>query len=135
VLSTIIDAGRHELSSRAKKLSHLANLTGPASEVRTSKGPITADLVANTASIWFVGPRRDLKADDVRILGAFIQKRGACLIFSDSLPPLFGQFVKKFDVSIAGAVIAPTYVRYVGPHQVTVQQGIVNRAVAQFAQR
>jgi intraflagellar transport protein 52 len=133
-MSTILDAGRHELYSRDKKLTQLANLIASTSEVRTYKGPITSDLFQNTASIWFAGPRRDLKPEELPVIDSFVQQGGACLIFSDSLPTLFAQFVKKYGVTVSDPVIAPSYIRYVDPHQVTVQQGIVNRAVAQFSQ-
>jgi intraflagellar transport protein 52 len=131
---TILDAGRHELYSRDKKLSHLASLISPLCEVRTYKGPLTAELFNDASSIWFAGPRRDLKPEELPVLDAFIQGGGACVIFADSLPPILLQLITKYGVSFSDPVIAPTYIRYVDPHQVTVQQGIVNRAVAQFSQ-
>jgi intraflagellar transport protein 52 len=132
-MATIIDAGRHELYSRDKKLSQLAALIAAVSEVKTHKGPISADLLKGAASIWFVGPRRDVTADEAAALESFVSSGGACLIFSDSLPPVFDQFIRKFGVVIADPVIAPSYIHYVSPHEVTVQHGIVNRAVSQFA--
>jgi intraflagellar transport protein 52 len=131
-MATVLDAGRHELYSRDKKLSQLAALISAACEVKTYKGPITADLLKGLSSIWFVGPRRDLATEEVTLLESYVSSGGACLIFSESPPPLFGQFVRKFGVTVSDPVIAPTYICYIDPHQITVQQGLVNRAVAQF---
>lgn len=116
-----------------KMLHKIESLLAPVSEVRTFKGDITADTLKGITSIWFFGPRRDLKKEESDVLEAFVQGGGAVLILGAKLPPLFEAFVRKVGVTVVEPVISPTYICYVHPKQVTVQQGIVNRAVSDFA--
>jgi intraflagellar transport protein 52 len=130
--AAIIDAGRHETYSKDKKLAQFSNLLGAIAEVRSYKGQLSADVLNGASSIWFVGPRRDLKPDESTALEAFVSNGGALVVLGEKLPPSFEFLLRKFGVTVADPVISPTYIHYVDPHQVTVQQGIVNHAVAQF---
>jgi intraflagellar transport protein 52 len=132
-MAAIFDAGRHEAYTKEKKLSILANILSSSSEVRSSKDPITADTLKGVSSIWFVGPKRDIKTDEALALEVWANSGGAVLIFADELQPVFEGFVRKFGVTLTDAVISPTYISYVDPHHVTVQQGVVNRAISEFA--
>ena len=132
-MASIFDAGRHELFHKDKMLHKIEALLSPVSEVRNFKGDLTADTLKGCAAIWFFGPRRDLKKEESDVLEAFVQAGGACLILGAKLPPLFDAFVRKVGVTVVEPVISPTYICYVHPKQVTVQQGIVNRAVSDYA--
>lgn len=132
-MASVFDAGHREMYHKEKKLSVLANLLSPSSEVRNHKGDITQEILTGAKSIWFVGPRRDLTKEEHQLVESFIQSGGALLIFGTKLPPLFDSLVRKVGVTVVEPVISPTYICYVDPHHVTVQQGVVNRAVAQFS--
>ena len=49
------------------------------------------------------------------------------------LPPNLQLFVKKKGITISEDVISPSYICYVDPRHITVQGGMVNRALSEFA--
>lgn len=131
--SAVIIAGHAEGSSLSKKLGQFRNALSTVAEPQPHKGAITEQIVENANSIWFIQPKSDIKQDEVTILDNFIQKGGAIILFATALPPNLTNFIKKRGITISEDVISPSYICYVDPRHVTVQGGIVNRAISEFA--
>ncbi|KAK8870957.1 Intraflagellar transport protein 52 [Tritrichomonas musculus] len=131
---SLIDAGHHELYHRDKKLSAFISAVSPTTEPRPFKGLITADVLKDIKAIWFFGPTRDLKVEELSELDSFMQRGGSIIILSGHLMPNFESLIKKYGVSIVEPVVSPTYITYINPHHVSVQHGLVNRALTHFLQ-
>lgn len=132
--ASLIDAGHHELYHRDKKLSAFVSVASPITEPRAFKGPITADVLKDIKCFWFFGPTRDLKVEELAELDSFMQKGGSIIILAARLTPNFEALIKKYGVSISEPVVSPTYITYIDPHHVSVQHGLVNRAITHFMQ-
>ena len=133
-MASLIDAGHHELYNRDKKLSLFVNIVTPTTEPITNKEPITGDKLKDLKSVWFFGPTRDLKPEELSELDGFMQRGGSVVLMASSLTPNFETLIKKYGVSLHEPVISPTYITYINPHHVSVQHGLVNRALTKFMQ-
>ncbi|OHT02717.1 hypothetical protein TRFO_30076 [Tritrichomonas foetus] len=129
----IIIAGHVEQFHIAKKLSIFNTIISPASEPKHHKGLITEDIVKNASSIWFFQPKNDIKPEEAGVIETFMQNGGAVVVSATSLPPGLSAFIKKHGIIINEDVISPAYISYVDPRHVTIQNGIVNRSIAEFA--
>ncbi|OHT09744.1 hypothetical protein TRFO_21267 [Tritrichomonas foetus] len=132
--ASLIDAGHHEQYHRDKKLSAFVNVISPTSEPRAFKGPITADVLKDVKAVWFFGPTRDLKTEELAELDSFMTKGGSIILLANKLTPNFESLIKKYGVSLAEQVVSPTYITYINPYHVSVQHGLVNRALTHFMQ-
>lgn len=131
--ATLIDAGHHEEFHKDKHLSVFCSIISTSSEPRTHKGPISPEVLKGIKSLWFFGPKRDLVPEEANVLEQFAIGGGSIFILCSRLPgPIFENFCKKYGVTINETVISPTYIQYIDPHQVTVQHGMVNRALSQY---
>jgi intraflagellar transport protein 52 len=130
---TSLIAGAHrELYHHEKHLTSFLNIIGAITEVRGSKGIILSGEVKDVKAIWFFGPSRDLKHEELVDLEGFALDGGAVFLFANQLPPLFDAFVKKYGVTLVEPVISPAYITYIDPNHVSVQKGMVNKGLAQF---
>ena len=130
--ASLVDSGHHEVYHRDKRLTSFTNTLGKKSEVRGYKGVLGADQLKDCCSLWFFGPSRDLKPEEATLVDKFIQDGGAVYFFGNKAPPAFEALLKKYGVALAEPVVSPTYITYVDPYQVSVQHGLVNRAITQF---
>jgi intraflagellar transport protein 52 len=129
---TLVSGGHRELYQRDKKLTSFVNLLSPKCEVRGSKGLLTAAEVKDVKGLWFFGPMRDLKGDELSTIESFIVGGGSVFVCGSELPPSFESLTKKYGVSVTEPLISPTYITYVDPFQISVQRGLVNRALTQY---
>ncbi|KAH0793161.1 intraflagellar transport protein [Histomonas meleagridis] len=132
-LVSLIDAGKHEIYSKTKKLTKFDATVSSKTETKQHKGPITMEVLQNAKAIWFFGPQRDLTENESSDLERFLRSGGSILIFGSKFPPVFTSFLKKFGVTILDQVISPAYTTYVDPKVIAVQSGVVNRGLTLFA--
>lgn len=130
--ASLIDAGHHEIYHRDKRLTGFSNILGKKSEARGYKGVLGAEQLKDCCSLWFFGPSRDLKPEEVTVIDTFMQQGGAVYFLGNRAPPAFEQLLKKHGVVISEPCVSPTYITYVDPYQVSVQHGLVNRAITHF---
>lgn len=129
----LIIAGQAEQSSLSKKLSIFGTILSPIAETKFFKGTLTEADVNSAGSIWFFQPKTDIKQEESALLESFLQKGGPIIIMATILPPNLQLFVKKKGITISEDVISPSYICYVDPRHITVQGGMVNRAISEFA--
>ncbi|EAY17631.1 hypothetical protein TVAG_235120 [Trichomonas vaginalis G3] len=130
---SIIDAGHREYLRREKRLGIFCNSLSQISEVRSSKDPITNDLLKGVNSIWFMGPRNDLNKDEASVLQSFLKNGGNVIIAgAENFPSGFNAFISQYGVKVTEPVISPVYINYIDPHQVSIQHGILNHAITEF---
>lgn len=132
--ASLIDAGHHELYHSDKRLTQFSNILGKTSEVRGYKGVLGPDQLEGCRALWFFGPTRDLKQEEATVIETFVANGGSLFFFGNKTPPNFEALLKKYGVSLSEPVVSPTYINYIDPYQVSVQHGLVNRAVTMFAQ-
>ena len=130
--ASLIDAGHHEIYHRDKRLTAFTNILGKKSEARGYKGVLGADQLKDCCSLWFFGPSRDLKPEEVTVIDTFMQQGGSVFFLGNRTPPTFEQLLKKYGVTVSEPCVSPTYITYVDPYQVSVQHGLVNRAITHF---
>jgi intraflagellar transport protein 52 len=131
---SLVDAGHHEVYHRDKKMATFLSIVNPIGEVRGSKGVLAANELKDVKGLWFFGPSRDAKPEELAAIESFMSKGGAVFFCGSEFPPGFQSLLKKFGVTVADPLVSPTYITYVDPYHITVQHGLVNRAVAQYAQ-
>jgi intraflagellar transport protein 52 len=131
---TLVAGGHRETYQRDKKLASFISIVSATGEVRGSKGQLTPADLKDVKGLWFLGPTRDLKEEEFRAVDSFITGGGAVFVCGSELPPFFESLVKKYGVSITEPLISPTYITYVDPFQISVQHGLVNRALTQYCQ-
>jgi intraflagellar transport protein 52 len=131
---SLIDAGHHEVYHRDKKMATFLSIVTPIGEVRGSKGVLSPNELKDVKGLWFFGPSRDVKPDELATIESFMSKGGAVFLCGSEFPPGFQSLLKKFGVAIADPLISPTYITYVDPYHVSVQHGLVNRSIGQYAQ-
>jgi intraflagellar transport protein 52 len=131
---TLVSGGHREIYQRDKKLSSFISALSSIGEVRGSKGAISAAELNDIKALWFFGPTRDLKLEEVSAIESFISGGGAVFLCSSELPSLFDSLAKKYGVSVTEPIISPTYIAYIDPFQISVQRGLVNRALTQYCQ-
>ena len=129
----LIIAGQAEQSSLSKKLGIFGNILSPIAEPKFFKGTLSEADVNSASSIWFFQPKSDIKQEEATLLESFLQKGGPIFVMATFLPPNLNSFIKKRGVTISEDVISPSYICYVDPRHITVQGGMVNRAVSEFA--
>jgi intraflagellar transport protein 52 len=131
---SLIDGGHHEIYHREKKMNSFLSLVSPIGEVRGSKTVLGANELKDVKGLWFFGPSRDLKPDEAAAIESFMGRGGALFLCGSEFPPIFESLMKKFGVTVSDPLISPTYITYVDPYHVSVQHGIVNRAIAQYSE-
>jgi intraflagellar transport protein 52 len=131
---SLIAGGHRESYQRDKKLTSFINILSSAGEVRGTKSAITPPDLKDVKSLWFFGPARDLKPDELSAVESFITGGGAVFLCAAELPPLFDSLARKYGVIVTEPIISPTYISYVDPFQISVQRGLVNRALTQYCQ-
>jgi intraflagellar transport protein 52 len=130
---SLFDSGHREYCTREKRLNVAINTLMSLSEPKSNKDPFTADVLKNVACLWIFQPRSDLTNDEVTVLKTYLEA-GGNIIFScaDKCPPNFAAFIKSYGMTISEPVISPVYINYIDPRHVTVQQGVLNRAITEF---
>ena len=142
---TLIDAGHHEEYHREKKLDYFSKSLMKMTEIKTNKDPLLQDSLRGVKSIWFFGPKKDLNEEEVKSLHNFVNQGGSIVLLisfpkvsknkeeeKPILPPNFFNFLKQYGVSSGEPVISPVYINYVNPKHVSIQNGILNRAINEF---
>ena len=130
---SLFDAGHREKYTREKKLGLMVNALMPISEPRSSKDPISDETLKGVNCVWFFQPRTDLTNDESAALNKFLKDGGNVVILgAENFPANFAAFIKNYGVVISEPVISPVYIKYVDPHQVEIQQGILNRALTEY---
>lgn len=130
---SVIDAGHREYLRREKRLGIMVNALSQIGEVRSNNAPITDDVLKGVNCIWFMGPRNDLNKNEVSALTNFLQVGGNIVIAgAENFPAGFSAFISSYGVKITEPVISPVYIRYVDPHQISIQHGILNHSISEF---
>ena len=130
---SLFDSGHREHYNREKRLGIAINTLMSLSEPKSNKDPLSSDVLKNVSCLWIFQPRTDLTNDEVGALKSFLEN-GGNIIFScaENCPPNFAAFIKSYGISISEPVISPVYIQYIDPHQVSIQQGVLNRAITEF---
>ena len=130
---SLFDAGHREKYHREKKLGLMINQMMSVCEPRSTKDPITEDVLKGVTCVWFFQPRSDLVDSEVEVLKKYMQGGGNVIILAaENFPTNFAAFIKTYGITISDQVISPVYIQYVDPHQVTIQHGILNHAISDF---
>ncbi|OHT16312.1 hypothetical protein TRFO_13328 [Tritrichomonas foetus] len=129
---SLIVSGHYDNTSISKKLGYFTTILGAQTEVKSHKGPITDDVLKNAKSLWFFAPKHDIKPEELPVIESYIQRGGAVLFLSTALPPVLNSLVKKYGILIHEDIISPTYISYIDPRHITVQGGVVNRAITEY---
>lgn len=129
---SLFDTGHGEVYTRESGLSSMFNVLMTKSEPRSNKNPITSDVLNGISTLWFFGPKNDIMPEEEQCLDSFINSGGNIIILASELPQGFSNFTKKFGITVGEPIISPVYIQYIDPHFVTIQHGVLNRAINDY---
>ena len=130
---SLIDAGHRERYNREKRLGIAIGNLMSKSEPKSNKEPFSEEILKNVCCLWIFQPRSDLSEEEVKVLHSYMNNGGNIILFAaENLPTNFSSFTKQYSITVSEPVISPVYIEYIDPHQVTIQQGILNRSISEY---